>query len=107
MDQLLLQTIGNRNFGNYWFYLGPANIVVYGRENINTLAAIMIQADLPLRLQVGALLIRKSLFVTLVSGAAPVDQSVVMSLCKGSAVFLLLLSHWDFRSTRQMFSLAA
>jgi hypothetical protein len=36
MDQVL--TIGNRNFGNYWFYLGPAGniVMVYGRENINT-----------------------------------------------------------------------
>jgi hypothetical protein len=38
-----LATIGNRNFGNYWFYLGPAGniVMVYGRENINTLAAVL------------------------------------------------------------------
>jgi hypothetical protein len=42
MDQVLA-TIGNRNFGNYWFYLGPAGniVMVYGRENINTLAAVL------------------------------------------------------------------
>jgi hypothetical protein len=50
-----LATIGNRNFGNYWFYLGPAGniVMVYGRENINTLAAVLSAnppADLPLRL---------------------------------------------------------
>jgi hypothetical protein len=67
-----LATIGNRNFGNYWFYLGPAGniVMVYGRENINTLAAVLSAnppADLPLRLQVGALLIGRAV-VTLVSG---------------------------------------
>jgi hypothetical protein len=35
-----LATIGNRNFGNYWFYLGNI-VMVYGRENINTLAAVL------------------------------------------------------------------
>jgi hypothetical protein len=37
-----LATIGNRNFGNYWFYLGPAGniVMVYGRENINTCCII-------------------------------------------------------------------
>jgi hypothetical protein len=72
-----LATIGNRNFGNYWFYLGAGNIVmVYGRENINTLAAVLSAnppADLPLRLQVGALLIGRAV-VTLVSGVASIDQ---------------------------------
>jgi hypothetical protein len=30
-----LATIGNRNFGNYWFYLGPAGniVMVYGRKH--------------------------------------------------------------------------
>jgi hypothetical protein len=28
MDQALA-TIGNRNFGNYWFYLGPAEILLW------------------------------------------------------------------------------
>jgi hypothetical protein len=44
--------------------------MVYGRENINTLAAVLSAnppADLPLRLQVGALLIGRAV-VTLVSG---------------------------------------
>jgi hypothetical protein len=72
-----LATIGNRNFGNYWFYLGPAgNIVMVYRENINTLAAVLSAnppADLPLRLQVGALLIGRAV-VTLVSGVASIDQ---------------------------------
>jgi hypothetical protein len=71
-----LATIGNRNFGNYWFYLPAGNIVmVYGRENINTLAAVLSAnppADLPLRLQV-ALLIGRAV-VTLVSGVASIDQ---------------------------------
>jgi hypothetical protein len=51
----------NRNFGNYWFYLGPAGniVMVYGRENINTLAAVL-SMILPLRLQVGALLIGRA-----------------------------------------------
>jgi hypothetical protein len=66
-----LATIGNRNFGNYWFYLEPAGniVMVYGRENINTLAVFIRNppADLPLRLQVGALLIGRAV-VTLVSG---------------------------------------
>jgi hypothetical protein len=41
--------------------------MVYGRENINTLAAVLSNppADLPLRLQVGALLIGRAV-VTLV-----------------------------------------
>jgi hypothetical protein len=31
-----------QKLGNYWFYLGPANIVmVYGRENGNTLAVLL------------------------------------------------------------------
>jgi hypothetical protein len=49
--------------------------MVYGRENINTLAAVSINppADLPLRLQVGALLIGRAV-VTLVSGVASIDQ---------------------------------
>jgi hypothetical protein len=44
--------------------------MVYGRENINTLAAVSANppADLPLRLQVGALFIGR--VVTLVSGVA-------------------------------------
>jgi hypothetical protein len=53
---------------------GPAGniVMVYGRENINTLAAVLSAnppADLPLRLQVGALLIGRAV-VTLVSGVA-------------------------------------
>jgi hypothetical protein len=30
-----LATIGNRNFGNYWFYLEPAGniVMVYGRKH--------------------------------------------------------------------------
>jgi hypothetical protein len=64
MDQVLA-TIGNRNFGNYWFYLGPAEILLWFmvEKNINTLAAVLSAnppADLPLRLQVGAPLYRKS-----------------------------------------------
>jgi hypothetical protein len=50
--------------------------MVYGRENINTLAAVLSAnppADLPLRLQVGALLIGRAV-VTLVSGVASIDQ---------------------------------
>jgi hypothetical protein len=44
--------------------------MVYGRENINTLAvSANPPADLPLRLQVGALLIGRAV-VTLVSGVA-------------------------------------
>jgi hypothetical protein len=49
--------------------------MVYGRENINTLAAVLSAnppADLPLRLQVGALIGRA--VVTLVSGVASIDQ---------------------------------
>jgi hypothetical protein len=45
-------------------YLGPAGniVMVYGRENINTLAAVLSAnpPDLPLRLQVGALLIGRA-----------------------------------------------
>jgi hypothetical protein len=74
-----LATIGNRNFGNYWFYRPAGNIVmVYGRENINTLAAVLSAnppADLPLRLQVGALLIGRAV-VTLVSGVASRSSTV-------------------------------
>jgi hypothetical protein len=63
--------------------------MVYGRENINTLAAVLSAnppADLPLRLQVGALLIGRA--VTLVSGVASVDQvqSAFNVAFSGSAV---------------------
>jgi hypothetical protein len=59
--------------------------MVYGRENINTLAAVLSAnppADLPLRLQVGALLIGRAV-VTLVSGVASIDQvqSALMFFC--------------------------
>jgi hypothetical protein len=64
-----LATIGNRNFGNYWFYLGQQEILLwFGRENINTLAAVLSAnppADLPLRLQVGALLIGRAVYVSI------------------------------------------
>jgi hypothetical protein len=64
-----LATIGNRNFGNYWFYLGPAGniVMVYGKP-LAAVLSINPPADLPLRLQVGALLIGRAV-VTLVSGA--------------------------------------
>jgi hypothetical protein len=58
--------------------------MVYGRENINTLVAVLSAnppADLPLRLQVGALLIGRAV-VTLVSGVASMIkvQSALMLL---------------------------
>jgi hypothetical protein len=48
--------------------------MVYGRENINTLAAVSANppADLPLRLQVGALLIGSCCYVSIRS--ASIDQ---------------------------------
>ena len=57
-----LPTIGNNNYGNYWFYLGPANnvIMVYGRGDHNSLASAQAElppGDLPLRLQIGSLLV--------------------------------------------------
>jgi hypothetical protein len=77
MDQVLCNN-RKQKLCNYWFYLGPAGniVMVYGRENINTLAAVLSAnppADLPLRLQVGALLIGRAV-VTLVSGVASIDQ---------------------------------
>jgi hypothetical protein len=65
MDQVLCNN-RKQKLCNYWFYLGPAGniVMVYGRENINTLAAVLSAnppADLPLRLQVGALLIEELL----------------------------------------------
>jgi hypothetical protein len=63
--------------------------MVYGRENINTLAAVLSAnppADLPLRLQVGALLIGRAV-VTLVSGVASIDQQSAFNVAfSGSAV---------------------
>lgn len=57
-----LQTITNNNFANYWFYLGPAGgvVMVYGRANHNSLALAAAEASpasLPLRLQVGGILL--------------------------------------------------
>jgi hypothetical protein len=65
-------------------FIGPAGniVMVYGRENINTLAAVLSAnppADLPLRLQVGALLIGRAV-VTLVSGVASIDQVVCFNV---------------------------
>jgi hypothetical protein len=73
-----LQTIGNRNYANYWFYLGPSGsiVMVYGRDDINTLATALASSpptDLPLRLQIGSLIIGR-IIATRVSGVTSVDQ---------------------------------
>jgi hypothetical protein len=64
--------------------------MVYGRENINTLAAVLSAnppADLPLRLQVGAPLIGRAV-VTLVSGVTSIETKYgLLLMCfSGSAV---------------------
>jgi hypothetical protein len=68
-----LATIGNRNFSNYWFYLSVLWFMVEKTLIHLLLLSANPPADLPLRLQVGALLIGRAV-VTLVSGAASVDQ---------------------------------
>lgn len=55
-------TIGNNNYANYWFYIGPTSAfaMVYGRGDFNSLAQAQAEAppsSLPLRLQVGSLLL--------------------------------------------------
>ncbi len=67
----VLATVGNNNRANYWIYLGPSNaiLLVYGRGDFNSLAAAQAESPpntLPLRLQVGALLLGR--FITLRSG---------------------------------------
>lgn len=57
-----LPTIGNNNYVNYWWYLGPSDgiVMVYGRGDHNSLSLAQAEnppGDLPLRLQVGALLL--------------------------------------------------
>lgn len=57
-----LRSPGDRDYFNYWFYLGPSSqiIMVYGRESFNNLAQVLDAtppSDLPLRLQVGSLLL--------------------------------------------------
>jgi hypothetical protein len=57
--------------------------MVYGRENINTLAAVLSAnppADLPLRLQVGALLIGRAVVTLVRSCSIDQVQSALMLL---------------------------
>jgi hypothetical protein len=67
--------------------------MVYGRENINTLAAVLSAnppADLPLRLQVGALLIGRA--VTLVSELL-LQIRYSLEICTKYATFHRQLCH--------------
>lgn len=72
-----LAALGVNNFGVRWFYLGPANgiIMVYGRVDWNTLAQAETEApppDLPLRLQVGSILLGRIIYRKGASSASTV-----------------------------------